>query len=148
MVSPSQNGAAKLSESSTFVAIEQPSPIHLTGAQCAFLAQTLNEVDLSVRTSNCLIALNIKYLGELIQLRPEELLKIWHFGKKSLRDRRSVYDSELTSGLQIPNWTPDFRVSESAESIPGTGEKAVVVKDPFSSGQKAFLAQKLLRFRL
>ncbi len=143
------NGAAELSESSTFVAIEQPSPIHLTGAQCAFLAQTLNEVDLSVRTSNCLIALNIKYLGELIQLRPEELLKIWHFGKKSLREIEDLFTTvNLPLGLQIPNWTPDFRVSESAESVPGTGEKAVVVKDPFSSGQKAFLAQKLLRFRL
>ena len=82
---------------------------NLSPSQCAFLAKRLDEVDLSVRTSNCLNTLNIKYFGELVQYDPAELMRIYAFGKKSLDGLTALLaQANLSLDLHIPDWTPDF----------------------------------------
>ena len=127
------------------VADNQP---NLYARRCAFLAKPLEDVDLSVRTANCLSTLNIRYLGDLIQYTPAQLMKIHSFGKKSLRELKALFATvSLPLGLQIPNWTPDFAASLPVEGIvssPIEEQKA----DPLTSTQKAFLAQPIASLQL
>jgi hypothetical protein len=121
---------------------------NLNTLRCAFLARRLEEVDLSVRTSNCLNTLNIKYLGELIQYTPAELMQIHSFGKKSLQELKELFATvSLPLGLQIPNWTPEFAgpVPIEEADLPNIEERGA---DSLTSTQKAFLAQPIERFNL
>ena len=124
------------------------SQANLNTLQCAFLAKPLEEVDLSVRTSNCLSTLNIRYLGDLIKYTPAELMQIHTFGKRSLQELKALFATvSLPLGLQIPNWTPDYAGPlpiREADS-PNVGERDA---DLLTSIQKAFLAQPIERFHL
>jgi Bacterial RNA polymerase, alpha chain C terminal domain/Sigma-70, region 4 len=120
----------------------------LNTAQCTLLAKRLDEIDLSVRTSNCLNTLNIKYLGELIQYTPAKLMQIHAFGKKSLQELKALFATvKLPLGLQIPEWTPDLvgPISIEATNLPTIGEPE---KDWPTPTQKAFLARRLSQFHL
>ena len=66
----------------------------ISPSQAKFLAQTLDDVDLSVRASNCLKNINVKYLGELVQYRPADLLRIHNFGKTSLDEIVALFAKE------------------------------------------------------
>ena len=72
-------------------------------SQAKFLSQTVDEVDLSVRASNCLKNINVKYLGELIQFSPAELMRVQNFGRKSLDEIIALFAREnLSLGISIP----------------------------------------------
>jgi len=55
-----------------------------------YLKQNINELELSVRASNCLKAANIKTIGELVQKTEANMLKYRNFGKKSLNEIRDI----------------------------------------------------------
>ena len=83
--------------------VKYPTCTNLSPSQCAFLAKRLDEVDLSVRTSNCLNTLKIKYLGELVQYSPGELMRLYAFGKKSLEELTALFAAvNLPLGLHMP----------------------------------------------
>ena len=71
------------------------------------LFRTVDELELSVRSMNCLQNANIRYIGELVQRTEAEMLKTKNFGRKSLKEIRDVLaDMELELGMEIPNWDP------------------------------------------
>ncbi len=121
---------------------------NLNTAQCAFLTKRLDEIDLSVRTWNCLNTLNIKYLGELVQYTPAKLMQIHAFGKRSLQELKALFaEVNLPLGLQIPEWTLHFigPLPIEGADLSAVGEPQ---KDSLTPTQKAFLAQRLLQFHL
>ena len=121
---------------------------NLNTAQCAFLAKRLDEIDLSVRTWNCLNTLNIRYLGELVRYTPAKLMQIHAFGKRSLQELKALFaEVNLPLGLQIPEWTPHFIGPFPIEGadLSAVGEPE---KDCLTPTQKTFLAQRLLQFHL
>lgn len=71
------------------------------------LLQTIDELDLTVRSANCLKAEHIYYLGELVQRSESELLKTPNLGKKSLNEIKDLLVSKgLSLGMKIENWPP------------------------------------------
>ena len=122
--------------------------LHLSPAQCAFLAQRIDQIDLSVRTFNCLTTFNIKYLDELVQCTPNELLRIQHFGANSLNEVIAIFaEMNLSLGLHIPDWTPDFASSVTVEGAQDATIEALS-EDLVSPTQKVFLAQRLSNLHL
>lgn len=77
------------------------------------LLQTIDELDLTVRSANCLKAENIYYLGELVQRSENELLKTPNLGKKSLNEIKDLLASKgLNLGMKIENWPPSNIVNK------------------------------------
>ena len=112
------------------------------------LAKRIDDVDLSVRTSNCLNTLKIKYLGELVQYSPKDLIGIYAFGKKSLKEVTALFAQfNLSLGLHLPDWSPDF---VSPLAVEGAGDTTVEqpAKDWLTPTQKTFLAHNLSRLHL
>ena len=71
------------------------------------LLRPVDELELTVRSANCLKAENIYYLGDLIQKNESELLKTPNLGKKSLTEIKDVLASQgLSLGVQLENWPP------------------------------------------
>lgn len=71
------------------------------------LLQAIDELDLTVRSANCLKAENIYYVGDLIQRSEMELLKTPNLGKKSLTEIKDVLASKgLSLGMHLDNWPP------------------------------------------
>ncbi len=71
------------------------------------LLKPIDELELTVRSANCLKAENIQYIGDLIQRTEVELLKTPNLGKKSLNEIKSVLaDLGLTLGVRLDNWPP------------------------------------------
>ena len=68
----------------------------------------MDELELSVRSSNCLKSANITYIGELVQKTDQEMLKTKNFGRKSLRELKEILSSmNLQLGMKIEGWTPN-----------------------------------------
>ncbi len=71
------------------------------------LLRPIDELELTVRSTNCLKAENIMYIGELVQRTENELLKTPNLGKKSLVEIKDVLASHnLSLGMVIGNWPP------------------------------------------
>lgn len=71
------------------------------------LLQAIDDLDLTVRSANCLKAENIYYVGDLIQRTEMELLKTPNLGKKSLTEIKEVLASKgLSLGMHLDNWPP------------------------------------------
>lgn len=71
------------------------------------LFKSVDELELSVRASNCLQAANIKYIGDLVQKTEAEMLKTKNFGRKSLREIKDILASMgLSLGMKLENWPP------------------------------------------
>ena len=71
------------------------------------LLRPVDELELTVRSSNCLKAENIYYIGDLIQRTETELLKTPNLGRKSLNEIKEVLASRgLTLGARLENWPP------------------------------------------
>jgi DNA-directed RNA polymerase subunit alpha len=69
--------------------------------------QAIDDLDLTVRSANCLKAENIYYVGDLIQRTEMELLKTPNLGKKSLTEIKEVLASKgLSLGMHLDNWPP------------------------------------------
>ena len=71
------------------------------------LLRPVDELELTVRSANCLKAENIYYIGDLIQRTENELLKTPNLGRKSLNEIKEVLASRgLTLGMRLESWPP------------------------------------------
>ena len=95
---------------SVFADLEGTSPI--TEAPRAqpvdpVLVRPVDDLELTVRSANCLKAENIYYIGDLIQRTENELLKTPNLGRKSLNEIKEVLAARgLTLGMKLENWPP------------------------------------------
>jgi len=77
------------------------------------LLRPVDELELTVRSANCLKAENINYIGDLIQRTEVELLRTPNLGKKSLTEIKEVLESHgLALGLRVENWPPPSLVAD------------------------------------
>src|SRR5690606_6526524 len=73
------------------------------------LLRPVDDLELTVRSANCLKAENIYYIGDLIQRTENELLKTPNLGRKSLNEIKEVLASRgLTLGMRLENWPPEI----------------------------------------
>ena len=71
------------------------------------LLRPVDELELTVRSANCLKAENVFYIGDLIQRSENELLKTPNLGRKSLNEIKEVLASRgLTLGMKLESWPP------------------------------------------
>ena len=71
------------------------------------LLRPVEELELSVRSANCLKKANIRFIGELVQRSESEMLKTKNFGRKSLNEIREILsEMGLSLGMKIDNWPP------------------------------------------
>ena len=71
------------------------------------LLRPVDDLELTVRSANCLKAENINYIGDLVQRTEVELLRTPNLGKKSLTEIKEVLESHgLSLGMRIENWPP------------------------------------------
>lgn len=81
------------------------------------LLRPVDDLELTVRSANCLKAEQIYYIGDLIQCTEVELLKTPNLGKKSLTEIKSVLATKgLSLGMRLENWPP-ASLKEQKESI-------------------------------
>jgi DNA-directed RNA polymerase subunit alpha len=74
----------------------------------AALLKKVDELELSVRSANCLKNDNIVYIGDLIQKTEAEMLRTPNFGRKSLNEIKEVLASMgLHLGMEVPDWPPE-----------------------------------------
>ncbi len=72
------------------------------------LLRKVDELELSVRSMNCLKNDNIIYIGDLVQKSEGEMLRTPNFGRKSLNEIKEVLSGmSLYLGMEIPNWPPE-----------------------------------------
>lgn len=78
------------------------------------LLRPVDDLELTVRSANCLKAENIYYIGDLVQRSETELLKTPNLGKKSLTEIKDVLASKgLDLGMNLDNWPPsDLRIDD------------------------------------
>jgi DNA-directed RNA polymerase subunit alpha len=98
---------------SVFVNFEEPTKEKAQDAvpELAFnpaLLKKVDELELSVRSANCLKNDNIVYIGDLIQKTEAEMLRTPNFGRKSLNEIKEVLaQMGLHLGMDVPNWPPE-----------------------------------------
>ena len=72
------------------------------------LLKKVEELELSVRSANCLKNDNIIYIGDLVQKSESEMLRTPNFGRKSLNEIKEVLTQmELNLGMTVPDWPPE-----------------------------------------
>ena len=95
-----------------FLNFEEPPPPTGTGKEFRpepepnqNLYRSVGELELSVRSANCLKNADIKFIGELVQRSEAEMLKTKNFGRKSLNEIKEILaDMDLQLGMAIPNF--------------------------------------------
>jgi len=86
-------------EESLVSALDEPEPLNPN------LFRSVDELELSVRSANCLQNANIRYIGELVQRSEGEMLKTKNFGRKSLNEIKDVLTTmELELGLALDSF--------------------------------------------
>jgi DNA-directed RNA polymerase subunit alpha len=71
------------------------------------LFRSVDELELSVRSANCLQQANIKTIGDLVQKSEAEMLKTKNFGRKSLKEIKEILaEMGLSLGMKLENWPP------------------------------------------
>jgi DNA-directed RNA polymerase subunit alpha len=81
------------------------------------LLKKVAELELSVRSSNCLLTDNVVYIGDLVQKTESELLRTPNFGRKSLNEIKEVLAGMgLELGMKIEGWPPE-NIEELARKI-------------------------------
>ena len=74
----------------------------------AALLRKVDELELSVRSANCLKNDNIVYIGDLVQRTESDMLRTPNFGRKSLNEIKEVLDSMgLHLGMTVEGWPPE-----------------------------------------
>ena len=72
------------------------------------LLKKVEELELSVRSANCLKNDNIIYIGDLVQKSESEMLRTPNFGRKSLNEIKEVLQQmDLNLGISVPDWPPE-----------------------------------------
>jgi len=80
------------------------------------LNRSVEELELSVRSANCLKNANIRYIGELVQKTEAEMLKTKNFGRKSLNEIKEILaEMGLSLGMRVPVWNPPDEIDETVE---------------------------------
>jgi DNA-directed RNA polymerase subunit alpha len=107
---------------SLFVNFDEPTEVEKTpqSTELVFnknLLRKVEELELSVRSMNCLKNDNIIYIGDLVQKTEAEMLRTPNFGRKSLNEIKEVLNSmSLYLGMEIPNWPPE-NISELSKKL-------------------------------
>jgi DNA-directed RNA polymerase subunit alpha len=78
------------------------------------LFKTVDELELSVRSANCLRNANIKYIGELVQKTEQQILETKNFGRKSLNEIKEILAS---MGLRLGMHLENFPTREELDKI-------------------------------
>jgi len=97
----------------TFINFEEPVAKKTTEAPTEpefnrNLLRKVDELELSVRSANCLKNDNIIYIGDLVQKSEQEMLRTPNFGRKSLNEIKEVLNQMgLHLGMEIPDWPPE-----------------------------------------
>lgn len=82
-----------------------------------FLDKPVEDLELSVRSANCLKNADINYIGDLAQKTDQEMLKTKNFGRKSLNEIKALLaEMDLTLGMKYENWVPPNQRGEKDES--------------------------------
>ena len=82
-----------------------------------FLLKKVDELELSVRSANCLKNDNIIYIGDLVQKTEAEMLRTPNFGRKSLNEIKEVLQAMgLRLGMEVPSWPPE-NIEELAKKL-------------------------------
>ncbi len=94
-------------EGNELSAFDAPAVRGGAGSFDPILLRPVDELELTVRSANCLKAENIYYIGDLIQRTENELLKTPNLGRKSLNEIKEVLASRgLTLGMKLESWPP------------------------------------------
>lgn len=89
--------------------IRQPDPLN------PYLDKPVEDLELSVRSANCLKNAEINFIGDLAQKTDQEMLKTKNFGRKSLNEIKALLsEMDLTLGMKFENWKPPV-VSEKRD---------------------------------
>lgn len=87
--------------------VEPEKAQNVTDYDLALLKRT-SDLELSVRSANCLASAGIKYIGELVQKTESEMLKMNNFGRKSLDEiKECLAEMGLSLGMQLESWPPE-----------------------------------------
>jgi DNA-directed RNA polymerase subunit alpha len=79
----------------------------------------VDELELSVRSANCLQQANIKSIGDLVQRSESEMLKTKNFGRKSLKEIKEILaEMGLSLGMKLENWPPKTLPVPAAGATP------------------------------
>jgi DNA-directed RNA polymerase subunit alpha len=99
------------------------------------LLRPVEDLELTVRSANCLKAENVNYIGDLVQRTETDLLKTPNLGKKSLNEIKTVLSSRsLALGTHLENWPPSFLRPKEEDGEIEEGQEAVDVV----GGEKEF----------
>lgn len=89
---------------------EEPAAAEAPAAEAQFnenLFRSVDELELSVRSANCLQNANIKTIGDLVQKTESEMLKTKNFGRKSLKEIKEILsEMGLQLGMKLEGWPP------------------------------------------
>lgn len=89
------------------------------------LFRSVSELELSVRSSNCLKNANITLIGELVQKTEPEMLKTKNFGRKSLNEIKAILEEMgLSLGMKLDNFPPSEMPDKGEEKKEGTKNEA------------------------
>ncbi|MEN8198864.1 MAG: DNA-directed RNA polymerase subunit alpha [Thermodesulfobacteriota bacterium] len=81
------------------------------------LNKPVEDLELSVRSANCLKNAEINFIGELAQKTDQEMLKTKNFGRKSLNEIKTLLaEMDLTLGMKIDNWTPPEILEDNGDN--------------------------------
>jgi DNA-directed RNA polymerase subunit alpha len=89
---------------------EEPAPVETPKEEAKLnenLFRSVDELELSVRSANCLQQANIRTIGDLVQRTEAEMLKTKNFGRKSLKEIKEILaEMGLSLGMKLENWPP------------------------------------------
>jgi DNA-directed RNA polymerase subunit alpha len=81
-----------------------------------YLDKPVEDLELSVRSANCLKNADINYIGDLAQKTDQEMLKTKNFGRKSLNEIKALLsEMDLTLGMKFENWVPPHQRADKEE---------------------------------
>lgn len=106
---------------SVFVDLKQEKHLEQTSVVAhidPILLRSVDDLELTVRSANCLKAENIYYIGDLIQKTEVELLKTPNLGKKSLTEIKDILAAKgLSLGMKLENWPMQRQQDEQQDSF-------------------------------
>ncbi len=99
-----------VSQLESFVRLDEAFSVHHKAKENGIdpiLMRPIEDLDLTVRSTNCLKAEHIHYVGDLVLRTENDLLKTPNLGRKSLNEIKSVLEQyQLSLGMSLPNWPP------------------------------------------
>jgi len=97
-------------------AVSRPPEVEAANIVNENLFKTVDELELSVRSANCLKNANIHYIGDLVQKTEAEMLKTKNFGRKSLNEiKQIIVEMGLNLGMKLEDWPPSHLVYPAQE---------------------------------